>query len=950
MSAHHMKINRWLVVAIAVAGAVDSAGMATRGDGAQQRTAQYRIEPLADLAGAPGLSLALRKLNTIGTLMQATAHPDDENNAMLTLHARRLGMRVALVTATRGDGGQNEIGPELFDALGILRTEELLAAHRYDGAEQYFTRAVDFGYSFSPEETLQKWGKQEILGDFVRLIRTIRPDVIATLGIEGTGGGQHHQTSAVIAGEAFRAAGDPGQFPEQLREGLRPWQAKKLYRVAGGPGGAGRGGRGGPGRAGTPGPGTGAGATAPAQRGGAAASTQKLAILDTDLYEPVLGCTVSEIGSIASGLHMCQGRAPMVGAPGPTVARYRLEDTVIDGAKGKDETSLFEGVETSLAGLARLAGDRAPEALTAATSAIATRVEEASKAFESRGPAAAVPGLAAGLTAVRALRGQLASIGVSDEARYEIDLRLKTKEEQFQQAIVLAHGLRIDAVANDGLVVEGQPVRVSLVVANRAATDLAVRSVTLQGFDGPGACAAGTATAAAPYTCAEEVHVPRDARLTGPYWDRPEDAGRAVFEPDAPFGLPFRPSPFRARIEMEIAGARVTCELPVQFRYEGAGLVGEKRMELKVVPSFAVSVSPRIVVLPLRAATATQIGAGARGAAARSREIRVSVISGGKGAAAASVRLNAPAGWRVTPAVAPVSFAREDESITIRFAVTPPSDVTEGDARITAEVADAGPGAASAPTSSVGYQVIEYPHIQRRHKLIPATADVKVIDVAIAPALSVGYVMGVGDQVPPALQQLGARVTFIDSDELAWGDLSKYSTIVTGVRAYERRDDLKANNARLLEYVENGGTVIVQYNKTEFNQAQYGPYTAMVSANRITDEHAPVKVLLPTHPIFTYPNRIDASAWKDWVQERGLYFLGDRDQKYVDLVQMEDPFDYNKGVKTGALVEARYGRGRWVYVGLGLWRQLPSGTRGAYKLFANLISMGKAPPKARITH
>ena len=238
--------------------------------------------------------------------------------------------------------------------------------------------------------------------------------------------------------------------------------------------------------------------------------------------------------------------------------------------------------------------------------------------------------------------------------------------------------------------------------------------------------------------------------------------------------------------------------------------------------------------------------------------------------------------------------------------------------------------------------MIEYPHTQHRHKLIAAEATVKAIDVAVAPGLSVGYIMGVGDQVPAALQQLGVNLSLIDPDELAWGDLSKYHTIMTGVRAYERRADLRANNHRLVQYVENGGTVVVQYNKMEFNQAQYGPYPAQVSNDRITDENAPVKVLVPAHPVFTSPNRIDESAWQRWVQERGLYFLGTRDAKYVDLVEMEDPFEYNKGAKRGALVEARHGKGRWLYVGLGLWRQLPAGTDGAYKLMANLVSLGKA--------
>jgi hypothetical protein len=246
-----------------------------------------------------------------------------------------------------------------------------------------------------------------------------------------------------------------------------------------------------------------------------------------------------------------------------------------------------------------------------------------------------------------------------------------------------------------------------------------------------------------------------------------------------------------------------------------------------------------------------------------------------------------------------------------------------------------------------GYQVIEYQHVEHHQLVAPAEATLKLVDVKVRPNLLVGYVMGVGDQVPQALQQLGARVSLLTPDDLAWGNLSRYAAIVTGVRAYERRADLRAHNQRLLQYVEAGGTLIVQYNKFEFNEAQYGPYPAKVSSNRITDEHAPVQVLQPANPIFTTPNTLGASTWQGWVQERGLYFLGDKDPRYVDLVQMEDPFPYNSGVKKGALVEAEYGKGHWVYVGLGLWRQLPAGTDGAYRLFANLISLKPATASSK---
>jgi hypothetical protein len=250
-------------------------------------------------------------------------------------------------------------------------------------------------------------------------------------------------------------------------------------------------------------------------------------------------------------------------------------------------------------------------------------------------------------------------------------------------------------------------------------------------------------------------------------------------------------------------------------------------------------------------------------------------------------------------------------------------------------------------TFDQGYQVIEYPHIHRQHRIVPATTSLKLIDAKVAPRLRVGYVMGVGDQVPQAIAQLGAQVDLLDADALAWGNLAQYDAIVLGVRAYDRRDDLKANNRRLIDYAEQGGTLVVQYNRTDFNGAQYGPYPAKVSSSRVTDETAAVEVLQPADPVFNFPNKIGEETWKGWVQERGLYFLGEKDPAYVDLVQLQDPFPANSGMKRGALVEAKVGKGRWVYVALGLWRQLPAGTDGAYQLLANLISLGKAPVAAR---
>jgi hypothetical protein len=427
--------------------------------------------------------------------------------------------------------------------------------------------------------------------------------------------------------------------------------------------------------------------------------------------------------------------------------------------------------------------------------------------------------------------------------------------------------------------------------------------------------------------CDANVKIPAAARLTTPYWRPLPDAARYEFDADAPFGAPFRPTPFRAKIVLGIGGADVVVDRPVEYRYEGNIFSGEKRTELLVVPRFSVTVTPEIATAPA-------------GAAAE-REVRVTVASAVKGPASGTAALEAPAGWKVTPATVPVEFTREDGAETVRFRVTPAPGAKPGQYSLRAVMR------ADNETFDRGYQVIEYPHIHRRHLIIAAAATLKLIDVKVAPKLRVGYVMGVGDQVPPAIAQLGAEVDLLDAEELAWGNLSQYDAIVTGVRAYERRPDLKAYNRRLMQYVEQGGTLIVQYNRNEFNDAQYGPYPAKSSSNRVTDETAPVEVLDPSNPIFNFPNKIGDSTWSGWVQERGLYFLGEKDPKYVDLVQLADPFPANSGMKRGALVEAKFGRGRWIYLALGLWRQLPAGTDGAYQLLANLISVGKAPPPAK---
>ena len=880
---------------------------------AQNRMSFSRVAPDG---GHIGLGLALRKLNVSGTFMQCPAHPDDETNALFAMFGLGMGLRAIDLQNNRGEGGQNEIGPELFRDLGVLRTSELLAAHRLDSAEQYFTRAIDYGYSFDPEEVIGKWGRKEIVGDYVRLFRTLRPDVVLTMNIQGRGGDRAHEATTVLVQEGFRAAGDPAMYPEQVQEGLRPWQGRKLY-FAGGFGGGGR--------------------------GGSSPTAVKLTSVDTAAYDPLLGRTYAEIGSDARASHKCQGMGGLGMLPGMAGGRggrggaagYQLRDTTIPGQMAKDETSLFDGVDTRLAAVAQLAGPKPPTALTAGLEAVVNDAKRAEIAFDAGNDAGAAAPIEDGLANLRALRARLGSLGLSDSARYEIDFRLANKEHDYEEAVLAAHYMTFDALADDGLVIPGQPVRLSIVAVNRGAVDVSVTSVAITGFDTPGRCQPESVKQDGVYSCTVEAHIPKSAKPTTPYfhddyWKHPSNAAIEIFDAGVPFGVPFAPTPFRVTFHVKAGDVEVTKDVPVEFRYVKDLYFGDKRMEVNVVPAFSVRVTPELAVIPV---------AGGGAAKPVEREIHVAVTNGTKGAAQASAALELPAGWKAVPASVPLSFAHEDEALSARFQITAPAQVKAGEYTLRAVVTSAATGDEKFAN---GYQVIEYPHVERRQVIKPAETALNVIDVKVAPNLNVGYIVGVGDQVPPAIEQLGAKVAFIDQDELAWGDLSKHDVIVTGVRAYERRADLRAYNRRLLDYVERGGTVIVQYNKMEFNQAEYGPYPAKVSGNRVADETAPVKVLEPANPVFNYPNKIGPAAWAGWVQERGLYFLGDKDAKYTDLVSMTDSFKDNPGVKLGSLVEARYGKGRWIYLGLGLWRQLPAGTDGAYQLLANLISLPKA--------
>jgi len=888
-----------------------------------------QVTPLPLDMGPVGLGLALRHLPNDGSVLYVTAHPDDENNGVLVALNRGRGLKTSLLTVTRGDGGQNEIGPELFQAIGILRTEELAAVHRFDGADQYFTRAFEFGYSFSVEETFEKWGKEEILRDVVEVIRRTRPDVILTMNRDGQSGGQHHMGSARLAQEAFRVAADPTRFPEQIAAGLRPWQPRKVYQAGGG----------------NPGGGDALSAA------GGAAPPQRPVRVPTGEFDPLLGMSWAQLGQRARSMHLCQGMGQMDTRPGEAGGSFSLYDS--EPRVTGTEDDILEGIDTTVRRLARFAAgqESAVPTLARDLDAIYATSRSAIDAFDLKAPHRTLPHLARGLGQVRALRAAVAASTLNADARAELVWRLDRKAQDFMKALQLAQGVVVHVNAPDGNVVRGQTFEVSAQVFNTGPEPMSVDEVTLhvpqgwtatrtQGAPGP----LGYNEAA---TLIYSVTVGPNARYSQPYWKRVPGVDRYDIEIPEHHLLPWSPPDVTATVRYTAGGASATIESPAYYRYDGPWVGGEKQKVINIVPNLSVKLSPSIAVVPLAAG-------------GQKKEFRVSVLNNATTGSAVRVSLETPAGWTVEPASTTLNFSVEEEEMSAQFFVTPPARVTPGEATIRA-VAVRGD-----ETFREGYQVIAYNHIQTRHLFHPAASQVKMIDVTLPPNRHVGYVMGSGDEVADAIRQLGATVTMLSPEDVAFGDLSKYTTIVLGIRAYEKRPDVRAYNQRLFDFARNGGHLVVQYNKTAMNQlgggqagpppgmftggggrgggrgsappaSPYVPYPGGITSNRVTVEETPIRILEDGTAELTQPNRITAADFDNWVQERGLYFFGANDPRYTDILAATDPWPNNPGEKKGMLTVAKIGDGTWTYVGLGLWRQLPAGVPGAYRILANLI-------------
>ena len=870
-------------------------------------TTSLRSEPLLQDRGASGTWQRLLQLQTLASVLQVVAQPDEEPGGVMALLSRRDGTRVASLTINRGEGGDNALGPQVFDALGLLRTEELLVSNRYYGVDdQYFTTAVDFGFTKRPEEAFERWGRDEALRDVVRIIRINRPYVLISR-FQGTVRDGHGGSSAssLLMRLAFDAAASSTAFPDQLREGLRPWQPLKVYI------------------------------------GGAREDEDWTVRIDPGEYSAWLGQSYSDMARTGLGFQRSSVSAANSARhnrfAGPAPAYYTRVGSVVEA--GARETSVFEGIDTSVRGVYRAVRQPEPAGMGPRLAAIESAVQRAVAAFTVTDPSATVPALADGLTATRAA---LAAVMEPD-----VRFLLEIKAQQFQSAITTALGLDVTAVAQAVGVPEptgpfaafgppaamsapvpGQTFEVRTRVTNRGSIAITPVAISLETDRGWTVTAGARALAALPTNASASarftVTLAADAALSSrPYFSRASiQATHYTLSDPAQFGRPAAPPSAVAVVSYTAAGVVVETRQVVQRR-EPMLPYGDVLRELRVVPALSVRVAPEHAVVPV-SAPSKQI------------PVTVDLVNNHEGAIAGTLTLTLPATWRATPARRAFAFARAGERAVYPFTVTLP---TLADQAYQIE--------AVATTSSgrytEGYELIDQRDLELRYLYRPATVAVRGLDVQTAPGLRVGYVMGVGDQVPAGIAQLGYPVTLLDGAALASGDLTRFDTIVTGTRAYAVREDLKTSNQRLLDYVKGGGNLIVLYNTEELIPGRFAPYPAVHGprAEEVSEEDAPVRILAPAAQVMTWPNRITAADFEGWVEQRGSKFWASWDRAYTPLLET---FDQGQVPQQGGWLQAPFGTGTYTYCAYAFHRQLPYGVPGAYRLLANLLALAKRPP------
>ena len=833
--------------------------------------ATSRTQSVPRYEGAADVWQKMLKLRTTISMMHVTAHPDDEHGGVLGKLSRGDGARVTLLTLNRGESGDNAIGPQLFDALGLIRTEELLVSNRYYGVDQqYFTTVVDYGFSKLLEEAMAKWGRDTVLRDVVRIVRMERPTIILSRfqGTERDGHG-NHQAAGIMAQEAFAAAGDRNRYPDQLKDGLQPWSPAKVYI------------------------------------GGVRPNEDWTVRVDTGEYDPILGDSYDNFARRGLSFQRSQNSGRFTPSTGPNYGYYKLARAT--GATSPKETSMFDSLPKNI-----------EEAIGAAGRPIDEAVAQAFAAFRVNDPSASVPALVQGLKLTRQV---MASAGDP-----QIRHLMRIKEQQFQDAINAAMGMTLTAIVPvPGAPVPGQTFEVVAQLANRGGIPIAGAAISIEGDRGWNVKAGQIAGSPnlerhQQTTLTTTVTLANDVPLsTRPYFFRNGlQESRYTLRDASQFSRPVAPAPLRAVGRYVIDGVPIEIRETVKRR-EAKLPYGEVLREVRSVPRLAVSVTPANAIVP--------IGSN------RPLDLEVTLLHNADAPSFGQLTLQLPDGWTSKPGSQAYRFERPGERASFRFAVRPgamSAQVYEIDA-----VAIDGLG-----EYREGYELIDHRDLEVRYLYRDAKTTVRGVNVTTVAGLNVGYVMGIGDQVPIGLQQLGAQVTLLTERDLASADLSQYDTIMTGTRAYAVREDLKTYNSRLLDYVRNGGNMVVLYNTQELVPNTFAPFPGDLprSAEEVSEEDSPVSILAPQHQVFNWPNRITAADFDGWVEQRGSKFFTKWDASYTPMIST---YDKGQAPQSGGWLTARVGKGTWTYFAYALHRQLPYGVPGAYRITANLLSLNK---------
>jgi LmbE family N-acetylglucosaminyl deacetylase len=895
--------------------------------------------PLPEDRGEAALEQALKRLKTTASVLMIVAHPDDEDGSLLTYLSRGLGARCTLFTLTRGEGGQNAMSAEVDDALGLIRTNELLRADEFYGAQQLWGTEVDFGFSKTQEEAFSQWGHDRVLYDAVLAVRKTRPQVIVSTFVGGiTDGHGQHQVSGEIAQEAFKAAGDPKVFPEQLKDGLEPWQPLAVYSM-------------------TPfAPVTDKGMFDYATGKWAPAKFRNYvtgewsttppsddATLPVGTWDMALGRSYTQIARQGWGEQKSQNGGANPSLSGPSTTSYHLWGFVPQAAVPErsytENGDLFYNpkvrIDITVEGIARLAKPAAPDWLRAGLRQIGSGLAQVEAERKDQTGLTVARSLAPLYKQALDLRNKVAASDLDGESKSNLLFELDAKIDQFQDALRFALGLDLIAftthekTAQGGgfrgggadetsrSVAPGEDFKVRVHTA-QATKETRLAKVWLESASGDAwksEIASGAPNpAAATADPIFNVHAAENADPTAPFFTRASiaqpfyDVTRPEYRERS-----FVPYPLSAWAEFTFDGLPIHVGQVVQTleRVTGPGGIYEP---LVVTPKIGVSVEPEARILPLDGGALP---------------VRVTVHA--QGAAEGTVDLKLPAGWRSEPAEAKFKLTSAGDTEPIQFSVTPAN--AETGAYSVNAVAHSG-----GHSYETGWHNVSYAGLHPYNQYKAAHLKTRKIDVKLAPGLRLGYVMGPGDLVPQAIEGMGVTPHLLSDAELASANLSAWNVIVIGIRAYSTRPELAANQERLDEFVRSGGTLVVEYQGSTFPAPL--PLEIGRFPERVVDERAPVKLLEPGNALLQWPNSIGAADFEGWVEERGHGFLESWDKGYTALTETADS---GQDAQRGGLVVAHPGKGTYIYVAFALYRQLPELVPGAYRILANLLSAGMPP-------